>query len=263
MRLNKFIAKNTSYSRQKADELIKNGKIKVSGRIITDPKTEINYEKVTVRMGAKVIKEKNTKIYLLLNKPKGYLTTLSDELKRRTVMDLIPTRQNLRPVGRLDMETEGVLVFSNDGTFINQLGQNEPKFQKEYNLIVEGKISDKEKEKLIKAFSINQPEDISKKKQINKKTKKMKNKKKAKTEKSDKAEETNKNLAKINILKSNKKETMLSMIIPEGRNRQIREIFATIHHPIKYLQRTRIGNIRLGSLKRGKYRLLTQEEIQC
>lgn len=247
MRLNKFIAKNTSYSRQKADELIKNGKIKVSGRIITDPKTEINHEKVTIRMGAKVIKEKNSKIYLLLNKPKGYLTTLSDELKRRTVMDLIPTRQNLRPVGRLDLETEGILVFSNDGTFINQLGQNEPKFQKEYNLTVEGKISDKEKEKLIKAFSINQPEAISKKKKINKKTK----------EKSDK------DLAKINILKSNKKETMLSMIIPEGRNRQIREIFAAIHHHVKYLQRTRIGNIRLGSLKRGKYRLLTQEEIQC
>lgn len=241
MRLNKFIAKNTSYSRQKADELIKNGKIKVSGRIITDPKTEINHEKVTVRMGARIIKEKNNKIYLLLNKPKGYLTTLSDELKRRTVMDLIPTRQNLRPVGRLDLETEGVLVFSNDGTFINQLGQNEPKFQKEYNLIVEGKISDKEKEKLIKAFSINQPD----------------------TQRSRVKKETNKDLAKINILKSNKKETILNMTIPEGRNRQIREIFATIHHPIKYLQRTRIGNIRLGSLKRGKYRLLTQEEIQC
>lgn len=262
MRINKFIAQNTSYSRQKADELIKSGKVKVSGRIVTSPRLEINHEKVTVRIGAKVVKEKNNKVYLLLNKPKGYLTTLSDELKRRTVMDLIPPRQNLRPVGRLDLETEGVLVFSNDGTFINQLGQNEPKFQKEFNIIAEGKISDKEKEKLIKAFSINQPEPDNKKK-INKKAKKGKIKKKIKIKKENKVEEINKDLARINILKTNKKETTLTMIIPEGRNREIRKIFASIRHPVKYLQRIRIGNIRLGSLKRGKYRLLTQEEIQC
>lgn len=261
MRINHFIAQNTTYSRQKADALIKEGKVKVSGKIIRDLKMEINPEKVTIRVANKVVKIKDSKVYLVLNKPKGYITTLSDELKRRTVMSLIPPRQNLRPIGRLDLESEGLLVFSNDGTFINQLGQNEPKFQKEYNLIVEGKIGDREKEKIEKNFSPNQPEPVIKKKPASKKPKKTKAAKQPKIQ--TETVQANQNMASVKILKATRKETSLTMTIPEGRNKEIRKMFDSIHHPVKYLQRIRIGNIRLGSLKRGKYRLLTQEEIQC
>lgn len=221
MRINKFIAQNSQLSRRQTDKLIKEGKIMAKGRIVRDLKLEIVPGKDKIRINKKPMKAKQEKTYLILNKPKGYLGTLVDIQKRKTIAKLIPPRKNLKPVGRMDLETEGLLILSNDGTFINKLNDPKHEREKEYNAQVEGKITDKDIEKLKKS------------------------------------------LKSITIGKATKKETAVTLTINEGRNRQIRKIFDSIHHPVKYLQRTRIGQIKLGSLKRGKCRLLTKEEIDA
>lgn len=234
MRINKYIAANTSFSRRKADELIKNGKVSINGKQTLELGLDINPEKDKIEINNKLIKQKTAKIYLALNKPKGYITTLADEHGRRTVMLLVPQRQNLKPVGRLDMDTEGLLLFSNDGEFINRL--THPKFEceKEYYVKIDGELKETDRKKLENGIILD-----------NTKT----------------STETAK--AKINIIKTEKKRTLLTMTIHEGRNRQIRKMFDSIHHPVEYLQRIRIGRIKLGNLQKGKYRLLTTEEINA
>lgn len=230
MRINKYIAANTSFSRRKADELIKNGKVTLNGKQTLELGLDINPEKDKIWINNKLIKQKTAKIYLALNKPKGYITTLADEHGRRTVMLLVPPRKNLKPVGRLDMDTEGLLLFSNDGEFINHL--THPKFEceKEYYAKIEGELTKNNQKKLEEGIII---------------------------------DDTKTSKAKINIIKTEKKRTLLTMTIHEGRNRQIRKMFDSIHHPVEYLQRIRIGRIKLGNLQKGKYRLLTTEEINA
>lgn len=230
MRINKYIAANTIFSRRKADELIKNGKVSINGKQTLELGLDINPEKDKIGINNKLIKQKTDKIYLALNKPKGYITTLADEHGRRTVMLLVPPRQNLKPVGRLDMDTEGLLLFSNDGEFINRL--THPKFEceKEYYAKIEGELTKNNQKKLEEGIII---------------------------------DDTKTSKAKINIIKTEKKRTLLTMTIHEGRNRQIRKMFDSIHHPVEYLQRIRIGRIKLGNLQKGKYRLLTTEEINA
>jgi len=229
MRINKFISGNSKYSRRKADELIKQGKVFLNNKKIQTPGIQINPEKDTIKINNQTIKKTSKKEYLALNKPQNYITTRNDELNRKTVMSLLPKISNLKPIGRLDKDTEGLLLFSNDGEFINYL--THPKFQceKEYLVKIKGQISNKEKQKLENGIIID-----------NKKT----------------------NKAKIKITKTDNSATELKIIITEGRKRQIRKMFASIGHPVKYLQRIRIGKIKLKSLAEGKYRKLTSQEIK-
>ncbi len=230
MRINKSIAANTSFSRRKADELIKNGKVSLNGKQTLELGLDINPEKDKIAISNRLVKQKTDKVYLALNKPKGYITTLADEHGRRTVMLLVPKQKNLKPVGRLDMDTEGLLLFSNDGEFINRL--THPKFEceKEYYVKIDGELKETDRKKLENGIILD-------------------------------GIETSK--AKINVIKAEKKRTLLTMTIHEGRNRQIREMFDSIHRPVEYLQRIRIGRIKLGNLQKGKYRLLTTEEINA
>lgn len=228
MRINKFIASSTSFSRRKADELIMQGKIFLNGKRVQNLGIDIDPIKDIIKISEKNINPKNKNIYLALNKPAGYVSTRSDELNRQTVMDLIPKNMNLKPAGRLDLETEGLLLFSNDGEFINRF--THPKFEceKEYFVKIKGELTMAEKQKLESGIILN-------------------------------SKQTSK--AKIIIIKSSEKETFLRIIIHEGRKRQIRKMFDYISHPVKYLQRIRIGKIQLGQLEKGKFRTLTQKEI--
>lgn len=228
MRINKFIASSTSFSRRKADELIMQGKVFLNGKRVQNLGINIDPIKDIIKISEKNINPKNKNIYLALNKPAGYVSTRSDELNRQTVMDLIPKNMNLKPVGRLDLETEGLLLFSNDGEFINRF--THPKFEceKEYFVKIKGELTIAEKQKLESGIVLD-------------------------------AKQTSK--AKIVIIKSSEKETFLRIIIHEGRKRQIRKMFDYISHPVKYLQRIRIGKIQLGQLEKGKFRTLTQKEI--
>ena len=228
MRLNKFIASHSQFSRRKADELIENGKILINGVLTKKLGTQINPEKDKIKVNGKLISPHTTKVYFALNKPANFITTRSDDLKRKTVMDLVPKIPNLKPVGRLDKDTEGLLLLSNDGDFINKL--THPKFEckKEYYVIIKGLLTEKEKRLL---------------------------------EKGTRLEGKKTSPAKIKIIKESETQTILTIKIHQGRNRQIRKMFASISLPVKYLQRIKIGNISLGSLKKGSYRVLTNSEI--
>lgn len=229
MRINKFIANNSNFSRRKVDQLILEGQVFVNGEKITEPGIQINPEKDKIKIFNKEIQSSAKKFYLILNKPAGYITTRKDEQKRQTVMDLIPQDFHLKPVGRLDKDTEGLLIFTNDGELINEL--THPKFhlKKEYLAIIEGKLKEKEKENLENGIVLDNKKTLP---------------------------------AKIEILEKNKEETRLKITIREGRKRQIRKMFAYFHHPVKYLRRERIGKLILANLPIGKHKFITKKEIQ-
>ena len=228
MRINKFISLHTGYSRRKADQLIDEKRVKLNGKILTKLGTVVDIESDTVEIDDKKVEISNEKNYIALNKPAGYVTTREDELNRKTVMELIPQIPNLKPVGRFDKETEGLLLFSNDGDFINKL--THPKFEceKEYYVEIKGKLERKNKELLENGIILD-----------GKKTMK----------------------AKIMIKNTDINKTILIITIKEGRKRQIRKMFDYIKHPVKYLKRLRIGSIKLGSLKKGEFRFLNKKEI--
>lgn len=231
MRINKFIASNTGFSRRKADELISEGRVKINNEKIKKPGIDIDPTQDKVKIDDKAINIQNSreKIYLAFNKPAGVITSRSDELNRKTVMDYLPKIPNLKPVGRLDKNTEGLILASTDGEFINR--HTHPKFEceKEYYVRIAGELLDLEIKKLQIGIMMG-----------GKKT----------------------SPAKINIIKRNVGETNLKIVIHEGRNRQIRKMFDYISHPVKYLQRIRIGEILLGNLPKGKFRELTNQEIE-
>lgn len=206
------------------------GKVFLNGKKILKLGININPEKDIVKIDNKIIKSKSELVYFALNKPKNYITTRNDNLNRKTVMSLVPNISNLKPVGRLDKDTEGLLLLSNDGDFINRL--THPKFEckKSYFALIRGKLTDQEKEKFEKGIKID-----------DKKTSR----------------------SKINIKKRDENQTALIVTIHEGRNRQIRKMFAYFKHPVKYLQRLSVGNIKLGPLKIGSYRKLTKSEINA
>lgn len=227
-RINKFIANNTSISRRKADEMISQGAISVNGQKTKEMGTMIDEDNDKVTINGKPVVAKQEKIYIALNKPAGFVTTRNDELNRPTVMDLIPKGKNLKPVGRLDKDTEGLLILTNDGDLIHKF--THPKFhcEKEYKAHVTGVLTDPEKAKLENGVVIE-----------GRKTAK----------------------AFIQILKRSEHATDLKITIYEGRKRQIRKMFAEINHPVKYLQRIRIGKIKLGFLKKGEFCVLNKKEL--
>ncbi len=227
MRLNKFIATNTEYSRRKADELIESGVVKVNNK---SPQlgTEIDPEKDIISIHGKKVNPENEKIYIALNKPTGYVTTRKDEFDRKTVMELVPENQNLKPVGRLDQNTEGLLLLSNDGDFINKLLHPRFECEKEYQAKITGTFTKNDQSNIEKGVLVDGRITAP---------------------------------AQITIIRQSEKETFLRIVIHEGRNRQIRKMFAQIHCHVKYLQRIRIGEIKLGDLELGHFRPLTPEEI--
>lgn len=231
MRINKAIASFTEFSRRKADELIENGDVFLNGKIVKELGIQIDPEKDQLKVRGKIITaKKEEKIYIALNKPKGYITTRDDELGRETVMSLVPQNKNLKPIGRLDLDTEGLLIFSNDGEFINRLTHPRFECEKKYFAQIAGALSEVEKDQLEKGI-------------------KIENRKTAP--------------AKIIIIEKTPRQTVLTITIHEGRKRQIRKMFSYLEHPVKYLQRIAIGKIYLGNLKKGQYRFLTQKEINA
>lgn len=229
MRLNKFIAENSKYSRRKADILIKDRMVLINGKTADSLGIQIDPEKDKIEInGEKITQHKEEKVYFALNKPMGFITTREDRHAKRTVMELLPPIDNLKPVGRLDRETEGLLLFTNDGDFI--LKHTHPRYEckKKYHVIIDGFLTDEEKKKLEEGVMLEEKKTYP---------------------------------AKIQGIRRDKNETELEIEIHEGRNRQIRNMFAMFRHNVKYLQRIETGTIKLGDLKLGKFRKLTKEEI--
>ncbi len=232
VRLQKVLAEYGIASRRKCEKIIQEGRVKVNEKVVTELGTKVNPYKDFIEVDGKVLKRQEDKIYILLNKPIGYVTTVKDQFKRPTVMDLLKgIKVRVVPVGRLDMYTSGALILSNDGEFINKITHPSHEVDKTYNVTIKGKITQEEIEKLKEGVNIG--DYITKP-------------------------------AKVKILKidENKNISRIQITIHEGKNRQIRRMCKAINKSVIGLHRSSIGNINVKNLKLGEYRLLNSKEIE-
>lgn len=235
-RLQKFLAESGVASRRRSEQLIVLGKVKVNGEIVTELGIKINPENDIVEYNGKVIKKENNKVYILLNKPIGYVTTVKDQFKRDTVMDLIKgVKERVVPVGRLDMYTSGALLLSNDGEFVNKVTHPKHEIEKTYNATVAGKITQEDVKKLSDGIEIEDNGEMY----LTKK-------------------------AKVKILKVDEEKNLsrLQITIHEGKNREVRKMCEAIGKKVLALHRSKIGNIDVKDLQLGKWRNLTKKEIE-
>ena len=230
-RLQKYLANAGIASRRKCEELILDGKVEVNGTIVTELGTKVS-EKDIVKYNGKIVKTEEEKIYILLNKPIGYVTTAKDQFNRDTVLDLIKINKRIVPVGRLDMYTSGALILTNDGEFVNMLTHPKNEIDKTYNVTVKGNVTNEDTEQLQKGVKIDD-EYITKP-------------------------------AKVKILKINKKKNIsrIQITIHEGKNRQVRKMCEAINKKVLALHRCKIGNIEVKDLKVGNWRYLTKKEVE-
>ena len=230
-RLQKFLANQGICSRRKAEDYILAGKVKVNGTVITELGTKINPEIDTVEFEGKQVTGQVKKVYILLNKPIGYVTTVKDQFHRDTVMDLIKIKEKVVPVGRLDMFTSGALILSNDGDFIYQVTHPKHEITKTYNVTVRGSITEEEIQKLKEGVDIG--DYITKPAQV-----------------------------KILKIESEKQTSRREITIHEGKNRQVRKMCEAVGRKVVGLHRSKIGNITVKDLKLGTWRYLTKEEVK-
>ncbi len=228
MRINKFLAGCGVAGRRGADKLVSEGKVKVNGKLVTELGYDVDMYNDTVTVDGRRVKYKSRDYYVMLHKPKGYVCTAKDELGRKTVMELIDVKARLFTVGRLDYDTEGLLLLTTNGDVAQKLTHPKSEIPKTYVAKIEGEISESELEKLRNGVIID-----------GKKTSK----------------------AKAQVIESDEKFTKVEIIITEGRNRQVRKMLESVGKIVVFLKRTAEGDIRLGGLSRGKYRFLNDKEI--
>lgn len=230
IRLQKYIADCGIASRRKAEELIVSGKIKVNGNVVTELGTKVIKGKDKVEYNEKEIKPQNEYVYILLNKPIGYVTTAKDQFNRDSVLDLIKTNKRLVPVGRLDMYTSGALILTNDGDFVYKVTHPKHEIDKTYTVTIKGIVKDEEVEILKKGVKI---EDYVTKP------------------------------AKVKILKTDeeKNQSRLEITIHEGKNRQVRKMCEAIGHNVLALHRSKIAGIGVKDIELGKWRYLSPKEV--
>ncbi|MCA9405490.1 MAG: rRNA pseudouridine synthase [Candidatus Omnitrophica bacterium] len=230
VRLQVYLSRNGVCSRREAMSVIKEGRVRVNGAVVTEPSTPVSPESDTIKVDGKVVQQKEY-IYLLLNKAKGYVTTRSGAHREKTVYDLVPKQySHLVPVGRLDKETEGLLLLTNDGDTAYKL--THPKFDvdKTYFVRVQGELDIRDKQRVMKGIYL---------------------------------EGKRTSPAVIKGVKANKKFTDFYMIIHEGRKRQIRMMMAKVGYKVIYLKRIAQGPLKLGDLKTGAFRLLNKKEKEA
>jgi 23S rRNA pseudouridine2605 synthase len=227
-RLQKVIAQAGICSRRKAEELIKDGKVKVNNEVATLGMQVESSDTITV-CGKLIRKEE--KVYFLLNKPRGVICTASDDKNRKTVVDLIKTDKRIYPVGRLDYDTTGALILTNDGELANILMHPKNGITKVYYVKMEGKLLGDEIHTLERGIVVDN-----------------------KTLKPDKI--------KFRKYDASTNVTYASVILHEGHNHEIKKLFEYINHPVIKLKRESIAFLDVLSLKSGEYRMLNPKEVQ-
>lgn len=228
-RLQKYIANCGYCSRRKAEELITSGKVFVNGNKVTELGTKVEDNDSVVVEGVELAKN-SRKEYYLLYKPRGYICSAKDEKGRKVVTELINTTERIYPVGRLDYDTTGVLLLTNDGDLTNILTHPSNGIEKQYLAIVEGIITTDEIYKLINGVVVDGIKVVPKRVKIKKK-------------------DTEKNRTKVEIT------------IIEGRNHIVKKIFETIGHPVNKLHREREGFLTVTGMQSGDYRILSIDEV--
>lgn len=232
VRLQKYMAECGVASRRKCEEIILSGEVYVNGESVQELGTKIDPEKDEVIYKGKKLSVPNNKVYILLNKPIGYVTTASDQFHRDTVLDLVKVKERVVPVGRLDMYTSGALILTNDGEFVNIITHPSHEIEKTYTVTVIGIVTKEEVQKLEEGVVID-------------------------------GEYTTKP-AKVKILRTDTEtnRSRLEIKIHEGKNRQVRKMCEAINKKVVALHRTKIGNIQVKDLKIGTWRYLTNKEIE-
>lgn len=230
-RLQKYLAECGVASRRKCEELILQGKVKVNNQIVTELGVKVNPEKDIVKFEDKEVKPTSKMVYILLNKPIGYVTTADDQFGRDTVLDLVKVKERIVPVGRLDMYTSGALILTNDGDFVYKVTHPKHEIEKTYTVTVKGIIKNEEFEQLRKGVKID--DYITKP-------------------------------AKVKILKTDieKNISRLEIVIHEGKNRQVRKMCESVGRKVLALHRSKIGKIGVKDIELGKWRYLKDREIQ-
>lgn len=230
IRLQKYLANAGVCSRRAAEVLIRSGRVSIDGEIVTELGSKVDPYTNEIRVDKTRIIWEKPPIYLLLNKPKGFLTTVRDPYGRTTVMDLlekIPGR--VYPMGRLDKESEGLLLFTNDGTLAHRLLHPSHKISKTYHATVRGRPLNAVLDLLRQGVDIEGKMTLP---------------------------------CEMSVLKTTRRSTVLEIVLKEGRKRQIRLMFNTVNHPVIRLIRIKIGPVSLGKLLPGNYRILTDSEVE-
>ncbi|NLY87713.1 MAG: rRNA pseudouridine synthase [Clostridiales bacterium] len=228
MRINKYIAAAGITSRRKADELIEAGRVRVNEQVLKNPGYHVE-EGDRIEVDGSLIKPVNKKVYYLLNKPTGYVTSTYDKEGRPTVMELMPDSTRVFPVGRLDYNTSGLLIMTNDGELSNKLMHPSNEFEKKYLVRAYGTITRKEAAKLARGIDIGGFVTSP---------------------------------AEVKLIRHDKNSTVAEITIHEGKNRQVRRMFKAIGHPVEELSRIGLGNLTIGKLAPGQFRKLGPAEIE-
>ena len=230
-RLQKYLAQCGVASRRKCEELILQGRVQVNWVTVTELGTKINPEKDKIKFDGKDIKQAQKLVYILLNKPIGYVTTADDQFGRDTVLDLVKVKERIVPVGRLDMYTSGALILTNDGDFVYQVTHPKHEIEKTYTVTIKGIVQNSEVEQLRNGIKID--DYITKP-------------------------------ARVKILKTDTEKDIsrLEITIHEGKNRQVRKMCEAVGRKVLALHRSKIGGIGVKDIELGKWRYLTANEVQ-
>jgi len=228
MRINKFLAEQGVASRRASDQLVEDGRVTINGK---RAKAGDNVEADdVVELDGKILSHKVKYEYYLLNKPKGYVCTVSDDKERKTVMEFLPANAGrVYPVGRLDYATEGMLILTNDGELAYRLTAPQSEIPKTYLVRIEGSITPSELNRLRTGIEIEK--DVVTKK------------------------------CRVAVVETDKKFTKLHLVLTEGKNREIRRMFEVIGKNVAFLKRIKIGDLTLSGLDRGAIRKLSAEEV--
>lgn len=231
IRLQKLIAESGMCSRRKAEELIRQGRVKVNGHPVSIGDGATYNDVITVDGERIYVEKKRKKYYIMLNKPRGYVTTMSDELDRRCVTELLTgLDERVFPVGRLDRNSEGLLLFTNDGQFANDIMHPSKHISKTYRVTVRPDVTGEQLIQLSEGVVIDGKKTLP---------------------------------ASVSVLTKEDGRVVLRIVIKEGRNRQIRKMCEAVGLEVARLRRTAIGPVKLGMLKPGTYRELTSEEVKA
>lgn len=229
-RLHKLLAQAGIASRRSAEQLIRDGRVRVNGEVVSAMGLKVDPTRDTITFDGKLIEFEPPTVYVLLNKPAGYVTTMSDPQKRPTVADLVADLpQRLFPVGRLDLETEGALLMTNDGELGNFVLHPRYNVNKTYEALVLGTPVPERLRLLELGVEIDGARTSP---------------------------------AAVRVLERRGKQTLIEIVIHEGKKRQVRKMFQAINHRVVQLRRTAYGNLRLGALPSGKYRFLSPNDLK-
>ena len=228
IRINKYLASLGIGSRREIDKLIEEGKIKVNGKVITAGIKVVESDEIEVK-GKKISKKEEKRVYYMLNKPLEVLSSSKDDRGRKTVVDIVKCKERIFPIGRLDFNTTGLILLTNDGELFNRVIHPRSEVYKEYYVKVLGEIKDSSIKKLETGVELEDGMTLP---------------------------------AYVKILSKEKGKTELLVSIREGRNRQVRRMMDAVNHPVTVLRRERIGKLSLGKLKIGEYRELTADEVK-